>query len=133
MKISVELPVTQPDAIQTCAPAIEDAGFDACFATDRPAPSPEWMAHGGHQTLDPFVALSFAASATTKLKLHTNCLVRVSGAVGVGESDCDPRCDVARRGGGGRDVVGVHLPAPTVNDFCDVVREFGVAIAGRMP
>ena len=75
MKISVELPVAQPDAIQTCALAIEDAGFDACFVTDHPAPSREWMAHGGHQTLDPFVALSFAASATTKLKLHTNCLV----------------------------------------------------------
>src|SRR4051812_8005330 len=58
MKISVELPVAQPEAIQTCALAIEDAGFDACFVTDHPAPSREWLAGGGHQTLDPFVALS---------------------------------------------------------------------------
>jgi probable F420-dependent oxidoreductase len=75
MKVSVELPVFQPDAIMTCALAIEDAGFDACFVTDHPAPSREWLAGGGHATLDPFVALSFAAAATTKLRLHTNCLV----------------------------------------------------------
>jgi probable F420-dependent oxidoreductase len=75
VKFSVELPVAAPDALMTCALAIEAAGFDACFVTDHPAPSREWFATGGHETLDPFVALSFAAAATRRLRLHTNCLI----------------------------------------------------------
>ena len=75
MKLSVELPIASPDALMTCALAIEDAGFDACFVTDHPAPSREWFDTGGHETLDPFVALSFAAAATRRLRLHTNCLI----------------------------------------------------------
>jgi len=75
MKFSLELPIASPDAIMTCALAIEDAGFDACFVTDHPFPSREWLATGGHETLDPFVALSFAAASTRRLRLHTNCLI----------------------------------------------------------
>jgi probable F420-dependent oxidoreductase len=75
MKLSLELPIAQPDGIMTCAAAIEAAGFDACFVTDHPFPSREWLTSGGHQTLDPFVALSFAAAATQHLRLHTNCLI----------------------------------------------------------
>jgi len=75
MKFSVELPVAPPDALMTCAFAIEDAGFDACFVTDHPFPSRSWLESGGHETLDPFVALSFAAAATRRLRLHTNCLI----------------------------------------------------------
>jgi probable F420-dependent oxidoreductase len=75
MKFSLELPITSPDAIVTCAHAIESAGFDACFVTDHPFPSREWLATGGHATVDPFVALSFAAAATENLRLHTNCLI----------------------------------------------------------
>jgi probable F420-dependent oxidoreductase len=75
VKVSIELPVASPDAIMTCAAAIESAGFDACFVTDHPFPSREWLTTGGHETLDPFVALSFAASATRRLRLHTNCLI----------------------------------------------------------
>jgi probable F420-dependent oxidoreductase len=75
VRLSVELPVGEPDALMTCALAIEDAGFDACYVTDHPFPSRTWLEHGGHATLDPFVALSFAAAATTRLRLHTNCLV----------------------------------------------------------
>ena len=75
MKLSVELPVASPDALMSCARAIEDAGFDACFVTDHPFPSREWLEHGGHDTLDPFVALAFAAASTTTLRLHTNCLI----------------------------------------------------------
>ncbi len=75
MKFSVELPVAAPDALMTCALAIEAAGFDACYVTDHPFPSREWLATGGHETLDPFVALSFVAAATRRLKLHTNCLI----------------------------------------------------------
>jgi probable F420-dependent oxidoreductase len=75
MKFSVELPVAEPDALMACALAIEGAGFDACFVTDHPAPSRAWLEHGGHPTVDPFVALSFAAAATSRLRLHTNCLI----------------------------------------------------------
>ena len=75
MKLSLELPIGSPDALMTCALAIESAGFDACFVTDHPYPSREWLATGGHETLDPFVALSFAAASTRRLRLHTNCLI----------------------------------------------------------
>ena len=75
MKFSLELPIASPDAIMTCALAIEDAGFDACFVTDHPFPSREWLTTGGHETLDPFIALSFAAASTRRLRLHTNCLI----------------------------------------------------------
>jgi probable F420-dependent oxidoreductase len=75
IRFSVELPVFAPDALMTCALAIEDAGFDACFVTDHPAPTREWLEHGGHATLDPFVALSFAAAATSRIRLHTHCLI----------------------------------------------------------
>jgi probable F420-dependent oxidoreductase len=75
MRFSLELPIASPDAIMECAEAIESAGFDACFVTDHPFPSREWLATGGHETLDPFVALSFAAAATKRLRLHTNCLI----------------------------------------------------------
>ena len=75
MKLSLELPIASPDALMTCALAIEDAGFDACFVTDHPFPSRSWLGTGGHETLDPFVALSFAAAATRRLRLHTNCLI----------------------------------------------------------
>jgi probable F420-dependent oxidoreductase len=75
MKFSVELPLAAPEALMTCALAIEDAGFDACFVTDHPFPPREWLTTGGHETLDPFVALSFAAAATRRLRLHTNCLI----------------------------------------------------------
>jgi probable F420-dependent oxidoreductase len=75
MKFSLELPIASPDGIMECASVIESAGFDACFVTDHPFPSREWLATGGHETLDPFVALSFAAAATQTLRLHTNCLI----------------------------------------------------------
>ena len=53
------------DAVMECAGTAEAAGFDACFVTDHPAPDAKWLAGGGHHALDPFVALSFAAAATT--------------------------------------------------------------------
>ncbi len=45
------------------------------FVTDHPIPSDRWLASGGHHALDPFVALSFAAAATERLRLHLNLLV----------------------------------------------------------
>ena len=84
MRFSVSLPtdrmdraaefVTQ-DAIAEIASAAEQAGFDACFVTDHPFPPHKWLHGGGHHALDPFVALSFAAAATRRLRLQTHILV----------------------------------------------------------
>lgn len=63
------------EAVMACAAAAEAAGFDACFVTDHPAPDTKWLASGGHHALDPFVALSFAAAATTRLRVQTHILV----------------------------------------------------------
>ncbi len=75
MKLSIELPVADPDAIASCARAIEAAGFDACFVTDHPAPPRAWLEHGGHATMDPFGALGAAAAVTSTLRLHTHCVI----------------------------------------------------------
>ncbi len=84
MRVSVQLPsdrVESPDeflngkAIAEMAHAAEVAGFAACFVTDHPIPDDRWLASGGHHALDPFVALSFAASATESLLLQTQVLV----------------------------------------------------------
>jgi probable F420-dependent oxidoreductase len=63
------------EAVTECARAAEEAGFDACFVTDHPAPDSKWLATGGHHALDPFVALSFAAAVTTRLRVQTHILV----------------------------------------------------------
>ncbi len=83
MLVSLGLPVDRAgdpalltaEGIATVAQAAEAAGFGAVFVTDHPAPDRRWLASGGHPTLDPFVALSFAAAATTTLRVHTNLLV----------------------------------------------------------
>jgi probable F420-dependent oxidoreductase len=53
------------------AKAAEDAGFMGFGLTEHPAPTEKWMSHGGHQTLDPFVALGAAAAVTDRIKLIT--------------------------------------------------------------
>ncbi|MEU8136027.1 LLM class F420-dependent oxidoreductase [Streptodolium elevatio] len=63
------------EAVMEMARAAETAGFDAVFTTDHPFPGDTWLAHGGHHTLDPMVTLSFAAAATTTLRMHTNLFV----------------------------------------------------------
>ena len=84
MQFTIGLPTDHVDradefvsgaAVTACASAAEAAGFDACFVTDHPAPDAKWLAGGGHHALDPFVALSFAAAATTRLRLQTHILV----------------------------------------------------------
>ncbi len=62
-------------AIATVSQQAEAAGFHAVFVTDHPFPSAKWLSRGGHHSLDPFVALSFAAAATTHLRLQTNLLI----------------------------------------------------------
>ena len=53
------------------AQTAERAGWNGISFTEHPAPGAKWLASGGHQTLDPFVALGAAAAVTTKLKLLT--------------------------------------------------------------
>ena len=84
MKISVQLPTDRvenieafgtAEAITENAAAIERAGYDACYVTEHPFPADRWLKGGGHHALDPYVSLSVAAAATTRLLLHTNILV----------------------------------------------------------
>ncbi len=63
------------DAIAQVSRRAESAGYDAVFVTDHPFPSAKWLRRGGHHSLDPFVALSFAAAATTSIRLQTNLLI----------------------------------------------------------
>lgn len=62
-------------AVAEVAQAAEAAGFGIVAVTEHPIPSDEWLASGGHDALDPFVALSFAAAATRRLKVLTNLTV----------------------------------------------------------
>ncbi len=84
LKLSIGLPTdkvqlgdqfTSGDAVMEMARTAEEAGFDAVHVTDHPFPEDEWMASGGHHALDPWVPLSFAAAATTKILLQTHILV----------------------------------------------------------
>lgn len=84
MRLAVQLPTDRVDAptefvtgeaIAVMARAAEAAGLDAVAVTDHPAPPARWVAAGGHHSLDPFVALSFAAAATTRLRLLTQVVV----------------------------------------------------------
>ena len=63
------------EAIADIARAAEASGFAAVHVTDHPAPDAKWLDHGGHHALDPFVALAFAAAATTEVKLLTNVYI----------------------------------------------------------
>ena len=84
MRFSVQLPTdhvdagaefVSADAIAAMARAAEAAGFHAVGVTDHPAPPARWVAAGGHHSLDPFVALSFAATATERIHLLTQVAV----------------------------------------------------------
>lgn len=57
------------------ATAAEAAGFGGFGFTDHPAPSQRWLEAGGHDALDPFVAMSFAAARTTTLRMIPNIVV----------------------------------------------------------
>ncbi|MFW0783098.1 LLM class F420-dependent oxidoreductase [Gordonia sp. CPCC 206044] len=58
-------------ALTEVAAAAEHAGFDAFSLSEHPSPGARWLASGGHQTVDPFVALGFVAAATERLRLLT--------------------------------------------------------------
>jgi probable F420-dependent oxidoreductase len=61
--------------IADIARLVEEAGFDAFSMSEHPYPDKEWLANGGHHAFDPFVSLSFAAAATTRIRLMTYLLV----------------------------------------------------------
>jgi probable F420-dependent oxidoreductase len=84
VRFSIQLPTDRVSAgdeivgaraVSEMARAVEAAGFDACFVTDHPFPNDRWLASGGHHALDPFVALSFVAAATSALRVQTNIAV----------------------------------------------------------
>jgi probable F420-dependent oxidoreductase len=58
-------------SFRAVAVAAERAGFDALSLSEHPVPGARWLASGGHQTLDPLVALACAAGATERLRLVT--------------------------------------------------------------
>ena len=57
------------------AAAAEAAGFHGFGFTDHPAPTERWLQAGGHDALDPFVAMGFAAARTTTVRLIPNVVV----------------------------------------------------------
>ena len=84
LSFSLELPTQRVEdpaefvsaaAVTEVAQAAEAAGYSAVHVTDHPAPDTKWLDHGGHHALDPFVALSFAAAATSSVKLLPNVYI----------------------------------------------------------
>jgi probable F420-dependent oxidoreductase len=62
-------------SIAAVAEAAEAAGFDGFGFTDHPAPTQRWLEAGGHDAVDPFVAMGYAAARTTTLRLIPNIVV----------------------------------------------------------
>ena len=51
--------------------AAEHAGWHGFAFTEHPAPTAKWLDSGGHQSLDPFIALATVAAVTTRMRLLT--------------------------------------------------------------
>jgi probable F420-dependent oxidoreductase len=70
--IGIESNLFDAGDVVTVARTLEAAGWDGLAFTEHPAPSYRWLTEGGgHQTLDPFVALGAAAAVTERIKLLT--------------------------------------------------------------
>ncbi|MEE2030812.1 LLM class F420-dependent oxidoreductase [Rhodococcus chondri] len=63
--------VLDPGPVKEVAVAAERAGFDGFSFSEHPAPGARWLSSGGHQTLDPVVALGYVAGATERIRLLT--------------------------------------------------------------
>jgi probable F420-dependent oxidoreductase len=61
----------QAGSVTAVARAVEAAGWDGFAFTEHPAPTKRWLDAGGHQSVDPFVALSAVAAVTERLTLLT--------------------------------------------------------------
>ncbi len=84
MKFSVTYPlISHPsspellsrDGLTRFTRTAEDSGFDGICFTDHPAPTDKWLKAGGHDALDPFVALTFCAAITERIRLIPNITV----------------------------------------------------------
>ncbi len=67
--------LVSPEGIARVSLAAEAAGFSGIGFTDHPAPSQRWLESGGHDALDPFVAMAFSAAATSRIRLIPNVVV----------------------------------------------------------
>jgi probable F420-dependent oxidoreductase len=63
------------DALRKFSQTAEKSGFHGMGFTDHPAPTARWLHSGGHDALDPFVALSFCAAVTERIRLIPNIVV----------------------------------------------------------
>ena len=61
--------------VASLAAACEKAGCHGFGFTDHPAPTQRWLDAGGHDSLDPFVAMAFAAAHTSTIRLIPNIVV----------------------------------------------------------
>ena len=66
-----ERDMLDPGPIGEVARIAERVGFGGFALTEHPSPGARWLASGGHQSLDPFVALSYVAAVTTTMRLLT--------------------------------------------------------------
>lgn len=66
-----EVDLLDSGPVADLARAAEAAGWDGFAFTEHPVPGARWLDAGGHQTLDPFVALGHVAAVTTRLRLLT--------------------------------------------------------------
>lgn len=57
--------------VTVIAQAVEQAGLHGLSFTEHPAPGARWLDAGGHQTIDPFIALGHAAAVTERIRLIT--------------------------------------------------------------
>lgn len=63
--------VLAPGPLGEVARVAEQAGFAGFSLSEHPAPGARWLGAGGHQTLDPFVSLGYAAALTEQIRLIT--------------------------------------------------------------
>jgi len=84
MKFTVTYPlITHPaspelmtrGAVTEFARTAEAAGFDGIGFTDHPAPTDRWLKAGGHDALDPYLALTFCSAVTERIRLIPNIAV----------------------------------------------------------
>src|SRR6201998_2038224 len=83
MRYAVTYPVSHPShpelvsgrGVAAVAAAAEKSRFHGIGFGDHPPPPQRWLDAGGHDTLEPFVAMGFAAARTTTLRLIPNVLV----------------------------------------------------------
>lgn len=67
----IETDMLDAGPVAAIAQTAEAGGWEGFAFTEHPAPGNRWLNTGGHQTLDPFIALGHAAAVTTRLRLLT--------------------------------------------------------------